>query len=760
MAETVHKIQFEGEDFQGGTKMKRQHDGTHPPDSVDLTVIIVNYNVKEFLANCLQSVDRASKHLRTEIFVVDNASTDKSVDFLTPRFPHVTFIQNNVNVGFGKANNQVIPRARGRYTLLLNPDTLLQEDTLDTLARFMDRQPKAGACGCKILNPDGSFAAESRRSVPTLSSALYKAVGLTALFPRHSRFGRYYMGWLDEEKTASIPVLSGSFMFFRTHVLQEAGGFDERFFMYGEDIDLCCRVTRAGHSIWYVPDTSIIHYKGESSKRDDFTYNKVFNEAMFLFFDKHYTSRYSTLFTWGVYVAVKVRTLASFFFAKLQGLREAGIDLLLLNLSLFTALAIRVGFEPGRLITPENLPFLWLNLLLSLLYLLFAKSSGLLSSKKDSLPESMKAVLLSFTSLVVLTFFIRNLAFSRIIIAVAALIALLSVLSVRLFRINRLRRLGQTEGKVSPTRVLIVGAGPATGRRIDEMNARANWHMEITGILGRKHDGINPSVHGIPYLGSTIHIERAARDTRSNLVIFLMESVTHTELIDAVRRLKDLPVAFKLVPEQMNFMIGKAEVEYLDDLPLVKLDLSYFNIVQRVIKRTFDVVLSSFLLGLMLPLSPFLLRSGSQRQIGHVAAFDGRHHFELMLETAAENLFVYTRKQRWRDIWRILGLIWRGKLSFVGASPNPPEDGIKLKTGLTGYAMLNEQKIKKEEEREQFELYYLQNYSLWLDIDLLLKAIVRGKTLLSMSGTPTSVHKSVQRSQRVQVSSNKSAQKS
>ena len=867
--------------------MSDKHD--HPVGGQpDLTIIIVNYNVKEFLANCLQSVMRATggqhwgagqratggqhrgagqkatdgeqdgageqvgqqadqqqgnspksesdpvRTLQTEIFVIDNASSDQSVEFLTPRFPSVTFIQNDKNVGFGKANNQAISQARGRYTLLLNPDTLLQEDTLRTLTDFMDRHPEAGACGCKILNPDGSFAAESRRSVPNVSSAFYKAAGLTALFPKHRRFGRYYLGWLDEDEQAEIPVLSGSFMFFRTKVLQEAGGFDERFFMYGEDIDLCYRVQQAGHKLVYVPDTSIIHYKGESSKRDDFTYNKVFNDALFLFFDKHYTSRYSKFFKWGVWLAVKIRTLATFTLAKLRGIREVGIDLILLNLSLFVALGIRIGFDPNRLFSTDNLSFLWLNLLLSLLYLLFAQTSGLLKSNKDSLPESLKTVLLSFISLVVLTFFLRDLAFSRIIIAVAALIALMGVLTVRLIRINRKRRPGQSEGKVKPTRVLLVGTGPGTDQMVDNLNSRAHWHAEITGILGdkqqlaeqlaenhhldREHQLNNPP----PYLGSTIHIERIVRETNTNLVIFLMESVTHTELIECVRRLKDLDVDTKIVPDQMNFMIGKADVEYLDELPLIRLDLPYFHSLQRLLKRSFDLALSSLLLGLMLPLVPVLVAARAKGTRRDVIVWDGKKEHRIGLFVSAggvegeeDSLAVVRgrspdqranqRANHWANRWRILRAIWLGRLSFVGAPVPVHHQGgnfgrreseivagsevvtrnkdvvstvdkveisqeekstngdavhegsvqvggngdMKFRTGLTGYAQLNRSRIRRERDREQFDLYYLQNYSLWLDVDILLKSLVRGNTLLTELSKQTNLAKQTNHAKQV-----------
>jgi GT2 family glycosyltransferase len=259
--------------------------------SIDISVIIVNYKVKEYIANLLNSLEKASHQLTLEIFVVDNASGDNSIPYLQERFPEVTYIQNDENLGFGKANNQAIKLAKGTYTLLINPDTLVSEDTLDILFSHMQSNEDCGACGCKILNPDGTFAPESRRSVPTIWSAACKVFGLNTLFPKSKLFGKYYLSWLHEDEPSSIPVLSGSFMFWRTNVLQQLGGFDERFFMYGEDIDLCYRIQETGYHIDYVPETSIIHYKGESTKKGDLKYIRLFNKALYQFFDKQYSSQ-------------------------------------------------------------------------------------------------------------------------------------------------------------------------------------------------------------------------------------------------------------------------------------------------------------------------------------------------------------------------------------------------------------------------------------------------------------------------------------
>lgn len=257
-----------------------------------LSILIVSYNVRYYLEQCLRSVWKASAAHEVEVFIVDNASTDDSLGYLHRRFPkrdypHLHLIQNARNVGFGCANNQALAKASGEYVLFLNPDTLIPEDTLDECLRFADAHPDMGGLGVKMLNADGKFAFESRRGLPTPWTAFCKMSGLCSLFPRSRKFGRYYMRYLDKNKAERIEVLSGAFFMVRRERLQEIGGFDEDFFMYGEDIDLSYRLLKAGWNNYYLP-TPILHYKGESTHRSSFRYVHVFYDAMLIFFKKHY----------------------------------------------------------------------------------------------------------------------------------------------------------------------------------------------------------------------------------------------------------------------------------------------------------------------------------------------------------------------------------------------------------------------------------------------------------------------------------------
>ena len=273
---------------------------------MDLSIVIVNYNVKHYVEQCLHSVFRSKCPFSFEVFVVDNVSSDGSIPYLKERYPQVHFIQNSENVGFARANNQAIRQSVGRYVLLLNPDTIVAENTLADSIRLMDDHPDAGGSGTRMLRTDGSFAFESRRGLPTPFVAFCKMSGLTKLFPRSRTFGRYYMRYLDENEVNEIEVISGAYMMLRREALDKIGLLDETFFMYGEDIDLSYRLLKGGYHNCYSP-SPILHYKGESTEKSSFRYVYTFYKAMQLFFNKHFR-RYGLLVSLPISLAIWVRS--------------------------------------------------------------------------------------------------------------------------------------------------------------------------------------------------------------------------------------------------------------------------------------------------------------------------------------------------------------------------------------------------------------------------------------------------------------------
>ncbi|MBI3236050.1 MAG: glycosyltransferase family 2 protein, partial [Bacteroidetes bacterium] len=223
-----------------------------------LSIVIVNYNVQYFLEQCLSSVKKASSHLPCEIWVVDNHSVDGSVNMVRNKFPEVKLIANDVNLGFAKANNQAIRKATGEYILLLNPDTIVEEDTFVKVCDFMDKHSDAGGLGVRMIDGKGNFLPESKRGLPSPSAAFYKMFGLSKIFPKSKIFGRYHMGFLPEHETNAVDVLSGAFMLLRANILSITGLLDEDYFMYAEDVDLSYQITKAGYKNYYYPETTII----------------------------------------------------------------------------------------------------------------------------------------------------------------------------------------------------------------------------------------------------------------------------------------------------------------------------------------------------------------------------------------------------------------------------------------------------------------------------------------------------------------------
>ena len=275
-----------------------------------LSVIIVNYKVKHYLEQCLRSVAEASRGIAVEVIVVDNASGDGSVEYLRERFPDVTIIASEENLGFARANNLAIRNSHGQYVLLLNPDTIVAEDTFRDFITFMDSTPDAGGCGAYMLHTDGSFAPESRRGLPTPFVAFCKMSGLASLLPKSRTFGRYYMRYLNENEVNRIEIMSGAFMFLRRDALDKAGLLDEDFFMYGEDIDLSYRILKAGYNNYFLP-SRILHYKGESTVKSSYRYVHTFYRAMELFFNKHY-AHYSILLSLPIKLAIWGRAMLAY----------------------------------------------------------------------------------------------------------------------------------------------------------------------------------------------------------------------------------------------------------------------------------------------------------------------------------------------------------------------------------------------------------------------------------------------------------------
>lgn len=256
-----------------------------------ISVIIVNYNVKYFLEQCLLSVIKASQNLAVEVLVVDNNSTDGSKEFFSQKFKEVQFFWQQENVGFGRANNFALAKAKGNYILFLNPDTILEEETFIKSLKFYEQHEKAGGLGVRMIDGSGNFLKESKRMLPDFSTSFFKMLGFSSIFPGSKIFDRYYAGQLNENKIGEIDVLAGAYFMMPRNLALQLEGFDPDFFMYGEDVDLSYRIQKSGYKNYYFPEIVLLHFKGESTQKKSAFYVEHFYGAMQLFINKHFKEK-------------------------------------------------------------------------------------------------------------------------------------------------------------------------------------------------------------------------------------------------------------------------------------------------------------------------------------------------------------------------------------------------------------------------------------------------------------------------------------
>ncbi|MBR1516948.1 MAG: glycosyltransferase [Bacteroidales bacterium] len=274
-----------------------------------LSIVIVNYNVRHYLEQCLQSVYASAGQLELEVWVVDNHSIDDSLQMLRDRFPQVEVIANEDNVGFARANNQALRRCTGDYVLLLNPDTIVQEDTFECCISFIERTAGCGGVSVKMINGEGEYLKESKRGFPSPRTSFYKISGLIRLLPHHPKVAAYYMGHLSDDETHRVEVLPGAFIMMRREVLADVGLLDESYFMYGEDIDFSWRIVLAGYDNYYLPATRILHYKGESTKHGSMNYVYAFYNAMMIFVKRYFSGSGGLVYQWLIRIAIRARAL-------------------------------------------------------------------------------------------------------------------------------------------------------------------------------------------------------------------------------------------------------------------------------------------------------------------------------------------------------------------------------------------------------------------------------------------------------------------
>ncbi len=506
---------------------------------MDLSVILLSYNTRDFTEGALRTVLEAAAGLAVEVFVVDNASRDGSADMVAAQFPQVRLIRNPRNLGFSAGNNVALRQATGRHVLLLNTDTVVRRDTLRRLVEFLDAHPEAGAAGCKILNPDGSLQLDSRRGLPTPLAALSKLSGLSRLFPRSPRLARYNMTFLDPERISEVEVLSGSCMMVRRQTIDAVGLLDEDYFMYGEDIDWCFRIRAAGWKIYYVPTTEIIHFRGESGRAEPLRVLYHKSKAMSTFVSKHMRDRYRFVPLWLLQGAIVVHAAVKLLLGLARKLAAPALDAALVFVGLRAAVAIRyhprltplvrlaesaaglVGSQaqPTRwLVPPPYSPQQWrlVFLVSTAIWVLALHAVGLYRRRRHSLWWAIPGVALGFAGVVTTVFFLKAYNFSRL--AAGAAWAINSALLVGWRLVARALHHRRTAGR---KRTLLVGTDAAAVHFVETLARLDPVHQfQLAGIVGESPASRGARLAGRPVLGTIGELHALVRDYDIEQLVF------------------------------------------------------------------------------------------------------------------------------------------------------------------------------------------------------------------------------------------------
>lgn len=624
---------------------------------------------------------KASEGLDTEVFVVDNNSVDGSVQMVRELFPDVQVIDNKENVGFSTANNQAIKESNSEYVLLLNPDTVVEESTFTTAVEFMDKHPDGGALGVKMIDGKGKYLPESKRGLPTPWVSFYKIFGFWKLFPKSKKFGRYYLSHLNKNENHEVEVLSGAFMLLRKETLDKIGLLDESFFMYGEDIDLSYRVMLGGYKNYYLADTKIIHYKGESTKKASFNYVRTFYNAMIIFARKHFSKGKQKAFITSIKLAVYFRAFLAVLNRIIRTLAFPTVEAGLIYGSI---IVIKEYWEHIHKLIRDKLPYpiefdLIAAPIYTLVFVLLLAAFGAYR-KPYKLRPIITATFVSFITIATVSWVFPEINFSRMIVGLASVAAaLLAVLTRGVLNLKSGGKFFFTEEHKK--RVVIVGAHQEVDRISRLIRGDLEYPVEIVGQINATDDSDEKSDQTI---GSIGQLREIIPFYRIDEVIFANDSLGTEQIIETMASLKFRSINYKIVPPRADYLVGPQVIH-----SSVYTGPNFYRLEKKeflVKKRMFDVIGSA----LMLILFPL--------------------HFWLYKNPALAI----------RNLWSVLV----GQYHFVGYIRSKPSGLPSIKEGILNMLhRVRKGERKGNEHSAGLDRHYAQTYSWELDLEILLKGI-------------------------------------
>ena len=639
-----------------------------------LSVVIVNYNVKYFLEQCLHTALKAASKLSSEIIVVDNDSVDGSCQMVEEKFQEVKFIANKENLGFSKANNQAIRIAKGEYILLLNPDTVVEEDSFLKIVDFMDRTPDAGGLGVKMIDGRGRFLPESKRGLPTPEVAFWKMFGFSRLFPRSKRFGQYHLGYLNNDLIHEVDVLAGAFMLLRRETLDKVGLLDEDYFMYGEDIDLSYRITKGGYKNYYFPETTIIHYKGESTKKGSINYVKVFYNAMIIFSGKHFSKgnarRYAILINLAIYFHALLTLIGKFLKTIILPLADAFFVFLgfAILLPIWETYKFQRGYYPRE--------YLYVAVPIYILIWICCIWINGGYRKNIQFARIFKGLLWGSISILIFYSLIdETMRYSRALLLLGSGWAFLILPTYR-YLLHKLNVTG-LELEINKQKRIAVVAGTTETKRISELILNSGLKIEPVGFVSP-----DDSVHQQFYLGNIQQLPEIIRINKIDELIFSSEDIPSQEIIRLMLDLNDLNVDYKIAPPESFSIIGSNSISTAGDMYVVHIN-SIVKENNKQNKRIFDLATSVCLF----ILSPLLIWK------------------------------VNTKATFLRSIYEVFA----GRKSWVGYCSGMQNHLPPIKKGILSPASLFPGTIP-EKKKDELNIVYAKDYRLMNDLEIVLKA--------------------------------------
>ncbi len=638
-----------------------------------LSVVIVNYNVKYFLEQCLHAALKASQNIDAEIFVVDNNSVDGSCQMVREKFPEIKLIENQHNKGFSMANNQAIYLSKGEYVLLLNPDTIVEEDSFIKCIQFMDEHQEAGGLGVKMIDGKGRFLPESKRGLPTPLVAFYKIFGLSRLFSKSKRFARYHMGHLDKEQTHEVEVLAGAYMFLRKSTLDKVGLLDEDYFMYGEDIDLSYRITQGGYKNYYFADTTIIHYKGESTKKGSINYVKIFYQAMVIFARKHFSKGRADLFSVLINLAIYFRAFLAIVTRFAKSIFLPIVDALVIYGGFLWLLPYweRFKFEPGYY------PTRFMNTIVPIYILIWIVNIWMSGGyqKPIKILNIFKGLFWgSITILVFHSLVDESLRFSRALILLGSAWAFVSLLSYRYILSHSKSKRVQFD-RNRKKRVILIG-NEEEASRINQLIDQSNMKINVIGLVQPTESHVAKG-----FLGNLSQLNEVISIHKIEELIFSANDLPSREIINIMLKLSRLNIEYKIAPPESLSIIGSSSIDTAGELYVVHLNAITKENNQRN-KRLLDLMLSLILL-VTFPLT------------------------------------CWSVKKKPGFLKNILTILF-GTKTWVGFSGNEETKSSlpKIKKGVLSPADKFEHEIS-EEKKLEIDMIYAKNYSILQDVDII-----------------------------------------